>query len=64
MKAFIRRCQECGHSQKAKEPDRNKELSSSYRNSKCRKCGSEALDYGSEQEINDDGTITQQYFED
>ena len=46
---WVRTCQECGHKQKAKQPDPNKPLSDSYRNSKCRKCGSEGLDYGSPQ---------------
>ena len=44
---FVRTCQECFHRQIAVKPDPNKELSDSYRNSKCRKCHSEALDYGS-----------------
>lgn len=44
--AWIRTCQECGHKQTAKPPDPNKELTDSYRNSKCRKCKSEGLDYG------------------
>jgi hypothetical protein len=48
---FLRTCQECGHQQKAKRPDPSKELSDSYRNSTCRKCGSEALDYGSERRM-------------
>ncbi len=47
MSDFIRTCQECGHKQKAKPPNPNKELTDSYRNSKCKKCHSEALDYGS-----------------
>ena len=41
---WYRTCQECGHVQTAIEP---KKLTDSYRNSKCRKCKSEALDYGS-----------------
>lgn len=44
---WIRTCQECGHEQSAKKPDTTRELTNSYRNSKCRKCGSEgSLDYG------------------
>lgn len=44
---WYRTCQECGHEQRAKEPDHSRELAPSYRNAKCRKCKSEALDYGS-----------------
>ncbi len=44
---WIRTCQECGHEQKAKPPNEQKELTDSYLNSKCRKCKSESLDYGS-----------------
>jgi predicted Zn-ribbon and HTH transcriptional regulator len=43
---WIRTCQECGYKQKAIKPSQEKELTDSYRNSKCRKCRSEALDYG------------------
>lgn len=43
---WYRTCQECGHEQVAKEPPRDKELTDSYRNFKCRKCKSESLDYG------------------
>lgn len=46
MTQWIRTCQECGHVQNAREPDHTKELSDSYLGSKCRKCKSEALDYG------------------
>lgn len=45
-KEWYRTCQECGHKQNCKEPDQTKELTNSYRNSKCRKCKSEALDFG------------------
>lgn len=41
---FYRTCQECGHQQKAVEPKGN--VSEAWRNVKCRKCKSEALDYG------------------
>lgn len=44
MNSWLRICQECGHVQKDGEPD--KPLSNAYRNRKCKKCGSEALDYG------------------
>jgi hypothetical protein len=43
---WVRVCQECGHIQSAIQPSPEKELSDSYRNSKCRKCKSESLDYG------------------
>lgn len=42
---FIRTCQECGHKQKDRKPQG--ELKDSYLNRKCKKCKSEALDYGS-----------------
>lgn len=42
---FTRQCQECGHRQSAKKP--TGDLTDSYRNAKCRKCRSPALDYGS-----------------
>lgn len=45
---WLRTCQECGNKQKAIKPDTTKELTNSYRNSKCKKCKSESLDYGSE----------------
>lgn len=44
---WVRTCQECGHKQTAKPPaeykDKDKEA---WRDLKCRKCQSEALDYG------------------
>ena len=46
MSSWVRCCQECGHVQRAKEPDSGKELSASYANAKCKRCKSEALDYG------------------
>jgi hypothetical protein len=45
---WVRKCQECGHIQSAIKPDPEKELTDSYRNSKCRRCKSEGLDYGQE----------------
>lgn len=44
MRPWYRTCQECGNVQQAIEPVGG--LTDSYRNSKCRKCKSEALDYG------------------
>jgi ribosomal protein S27E len=41
---FCRKCQECGHIQTAIKPEY--EPSIAYCNAKCRKCKSEALDYG------------------
>lgn len=43
---WVRTCQECGHTQLDKQPDPNKNLPDSYRDRKCKKCKSEALDYG------------------
>ncbi len=44
MSDWIRTCQECGNEQKDKEP--KGEMTPAYRLRKCRKCKSEALDYG------------------
>ena len=52
--AWIRTCQECGHRQVAIAPDPSKPLTDSYCNSKCRKCKSEALDYGTKNYSSDD----------
>lgn len=41
---FARTCQECGHIQASQPP--GEELTDAYRNAKCRKCRSAALDYG------------------
>lgn len=46
MQQWIRTCQECGHKQATKPPNREKELPTSYTDAKCRKCKSEGLDYG------------------
>ena len=46
MDKFIRTCQECGHKQEATPPNKDKELSTAYCNAKCKRCKSEALDYG------------------
>lgn len=43
--AFLRTCQECNFVQHDKKPDG--EPTSAFRNRKCKRCGSEALDYGS-----------------
>lgn len=47
---WTRECQECGFIQKAVKPKEG-ELSNSYAYSKCRKCKSEALDYGKDRTI-------------
>lgn len=45
---FIRTCQSCGHEQQAKDPASYKGKKESWRDVKCRKCGSDDLDYGSD----------------
>ena len=59
---WIRTCQECGHKQVAKQPEYGTEPTDAYRNSKCRRCKSEALDFGKEVDDNpqpeQDGDIT------
>ena len=42
---WIRTCQECGHKQEAKPPPEYKD--DSWRDLKCHRCRSMALDYGS-----------------
>ena len=43
---FCRKCQECGHIQESKPPLEYK--SDVWRETKCKKCKSVSLDYGSE----------------
>lgn len=45
MRQWFRTCQACGHVQQATEP--KGKPSDAYLNAKCRKCKSEAFDYGS-----------------
>lgn len=45
--AWLRECQECGNIQPDKEPILGKDLTIAYEMRKCKKCKSEALDYGS-----------------
>lgn len=46
---WVRTCQECGNTQVEHfAPTYGKDIPDSYRNRKCKKCHSEALDYGSE----------------
>lgn len=47
---FIRVCQSCGNRQEDKKPDDNKDVSDTYFNRKCKKCGSRDLDYGSDKD--------------
>lgn len=49
MRRYIRTCQECGHRQEMRPPAEQR--SDAWRNAKCRKCNSEALDYGTWQEV-------------
>jgi len=42
---WIRKCQECGNIQEDKQPTLGT-LPDAYANRKCKKCKSEALDYG------------------
>lgn len=46
--AHVRTCQECRHAQVMKDPATIKDPNEKWREAKCRKCKSEALDYGSE----------------
>jgi ribosomal protein L40E len=48
---WIRTCQECGYKQPARSPARY--ATDSWRETKCRKCKSPALDYGSMRERED-----------
>lgn len=45
---YIRTCQECGHKQEAKDPASYKTSTENWRDLKCKKCKSPALDYGSD----------------
>ena len=47
---YIRRCQECGYEQEAKDPATYS--NESWHNTKCKFCKSSALDYGSQREDN------------
>jgi hypothetical protein len=51
---WIRTCQACGHRQPDTKPDQSAELSNAYANRKCRRCRSEALDYGRDDSPNTD----------
>ena len=46
---FLRECQECGNVQEGKDPKTYKnQEKEAWRDVKCKYCGSESLDYGSE----------------
>lgn len=49
---YIRTCQECGHKQESLDPKTYK--GEGWKNIKCRRCQSEALDYGSWRDEKDD----------
>lgn len=50
--AWLRRCQECGNVQAMKSPESQK--TENWREAKCRKCKSESLDYGTQNEYYED----------
>lgn len=49
---YVRTCLECGHRQKAKPPN-------GYDEMKCKRCGSESLDYGSEEGGDDSASLVE-----
>jgi DNA-directed RNA polymerase subunit RPC12/RpoP len=51
MKQWIRVCQECSHKQVSKPIAEYK--GDSWRDVKCKRCGSEALDYGKWEDTDD-----------
>lgn len=51
---WYRTCQECGHEQCAKKPSQENPLTDSYLFAKCRRCKSEALDYGTTKNSDED----------
>lgn len=54
IEAWIRKCQECGNVQTDKAPTYGVDPSNAYNNRKCKRCKSEALDYGTPNETNED----------
>lgn len=46
--AWLRKCQECGHVQVARDPQAYS--NDAWRDIKCKRCKSEALDYGTTNE--------------
>lgn len=64
MIEWIRTCQECGYLQEDKKPEYGTEPSDAYCNRKCKKCKSEALNYGSEKElVKEDGKFVIKHYE-
>lgn len=59
---YIRTCQECGHKQESKPPRVYK--GDSWKDLKCRKCKSPALDFGSDGWEYVGGKIVRCWFED
>lgn len=53
--AWLRTCQECGNVQAMKSPEGQK--TENWRDAKCRKCKSEALDYGTQNEYIEDWNV-------
>jgi len=54
MIKYFRECQECGHQQEALDPKLYKDSKKeAWRDLKCRKCKSIALDYGSYKEADE-----------
>ena len=54
---WARTCQECGHIQASNPPESDRP-SDSYAYAKCRRCHSEALDFGSDSfKVNEAGKI-------
>ena len=51
--AHVRTCQECGHAQVAKDPATQK--GEGWRDLKCRKCKTEAMDFGSPNLADEEG---------
>lgn len=60
---WARKCQECGHVQKANEPKETP--TAAYTAAKCRRCRSESLDYGHDgYTLNSAGVIVRTPIED
>jgi len=55
MKAWIRTCQSCGNKQQDTQPEYGGQMSTAYRERKCRSCKSSDLDYGSEKDLEPNG---------
>lgn len=50
MQKYIRTCQECGKRHETKPP-RPDDKAERWRDTKCKRCGSQALDFGSWREV-------------